>query len=118
VVLRRRLWFLAKGMSLLAIGVGNTHTVLGIYEDGRLTRHWRIERRLRAAYAAGELGWADVRISLQAWNAHAAHGTTWRLRRSVFDQGEFRRQRNDVADRGVGALSAPTWGPPDGGVPR
>jgi type III pantothenate kinase len=45
VVLRRRLWFLAKGMSLLAIDVGNTHTVLGIYEDGRLTRHWRIETK-------------------------------------------------------------------------
>jgi type III pantothenate kinase len=30
-------------MSLLAIDVGNTHTVLGIYEDGVLARHWRIE---------------------------------------------------------------------------
>ncbi len=30
-------------MSLLAIDVGNTHTVLGIYEAGRLARHWRIE---------------------------------------------------------------------------
>jgi len=30
-------------MSLLAIDVGNTHTVLGVFEDGRLVRHWRIE---------------------------------------------------------------------------
>lgn len=30
-------------MGLLAIDVGNTHTVLGIYEAGRLARHWRIE---------------------------------------------------------------------------
>jgi type III pantothenate kinase len=43
VVLRRQLWFLANRMGLLAIDVGNTHTVLGIYADGRLARHWRIE---------------------------------------------------------------------------
>jgi type III pantothenate kinase len=30
-------------MSLLAIDVGNTNTVLGIYEDQRLVRHWRVE---------------------------------------------------------------------------
>ena len=30
-------------MSVLAIDVGNTHTVLGIYEGERLARHWRIE---------------------------------------------------------------------------
>ena len=30
-------------MSLLAIDVGNTNTVLGIYEGERLARHWRIE---------------------------------------------------------------------------
>jgi len=30
-------------MSLLAIDVGNTNTVLGIYEGERLTRHWRVE---------------------------------------------------------------------------
>jgi type III pantothenate kinase len=34
---------MAAGMSLLAIDVGNTNTVLGIYERGRLARHWRIE---------------------------------------------------------------------------
>lgn len=30
-------------MTLLAIDVGNTHTVLGVFADGRLARHWRIE---------------------------------------------------------------------------
>ncbi|MGD9765454.1 MAG: type III pantothenate kinase [Candidatus Binatia bacterium] len=30
-------------MSLLAIDVGNTHTVLGIFDGGRLAHHWRIE---------------------------------------------------------------------------
>jgi len=32
-------------MSLLAIDVGNTNTVLGIFADGRLERHWRIETK-------------------------------------------------------------------------
>jgi type III pantothenate kinase len=27
---------------LLAIDVGNTHTVVGVYEDARLIRHWRV----------------------------------------------------------------------------
>jgi len=30
-------------MSLLAIDVGNTNTVFGIYADGRLQQHWRVE---------------------------------------------------------------------------
>lgn len=30
-------------MSVLAIDVGNTQTVLGVYEGARLVRHWRIE---------------------------------------------------------------------------
>jgi type III pantothenate kinase len=30
-------------MSLLAIDVGNTNTVLGIYDGERLVRHWRVE---------------------------------------------------------------------------
>jgi len=30
-------------MPLLTIDVGNTNTVLGIFADGRLTRHWRVE---------------------------------------------------------------------------
>jgi type III pantothenate kinase len=27
---------------LLAIDVGNTHTVIGVYEGDRLVRHWRV----------------------------------------------------------------------------
>ena len=27
---------------LLAIDVGNTHTVIGVYEGERLVRHWRV----------------------------------------------------------------------------
>jgi type III pantothenate kinase len=31
--------------SLLAVDVGNTNTVLGLYENGRLLRHWRLTTR-------------------------------------------------------------------------
>ena len=31
--------------SLLAVDVGNTNTVLGLFEDGRLSRHWRLTTR-------------------------------------------------------------------------
>jgi len=31
--------------ALLAVDVGNTNTVLGLYEDGTLTRHWRLTSR-------------------------------------------------------------------------
>ena len=31
--------------ALLAVDVGNTNTVLGMYEDGELLRHWRLTTR-------------------------------------------------------------------------
>src|SRR5262249_15622876 len=34
--------------ALLAVDVGNTNTVLGLYEDGTLTRHWRLTSRREA----------------------------------------------------------------------
>jgi len=47
----------------------------------------RGRRRLRlqnAAAVAGVLSHAAARASLQSWNAHLAHGHTWRLRRRLF----------------------------------
>jgi type III pantothenate kinase len=68
--------FLGEGwwfdlMSLLAIDVGNTNTVFGCYEDGRLARHWRVETDARrtvdehAVLLRGLLG-ADASASLDA----------------------------------------------------
>ena len=31
--------------ALLAVDVGNTNTVLGLFEDGQLLRHWRLTTR-------------------------------------------------------------------------
>ncbi|MCX6029059.1 MAG: reverse transcriptase domain-containing protein [Chloroflexi bacterium] len=46
-------------------------------------------RAQRAAYRAGQTGPADVRQSLRAWIAHASHGNTYRLRRTLFRQVVF-----------------------------
>ncbi len=54
-------------------------------------RQRRRIRRLCKAYAEGVLTWPDVVASLEAWNAHAAHGTTWRLRKDVFGEASFVR---------------------------
>jgi retron-type reverse transcriptase len=54
-------------------------------------RQRRRLRLLQCGYASGSLSWREVARSLQAWNAHAQHGTTWKLRRDVFDRARFRR---------------------------
>ena len=41
-------------------------------------------KRLQAAYAQGQMTEHDVTQSLQSWNAHLAHGDTWRLRQHIF----------------------------------
>jgi len=67
-------------------------------------RQRRRIRRLRKAYAEGDLTWQEVIASLEAWNAHAAHGTTWRLRGEVFRNAPFMR-----------GTAAPASGPPPAG---
>ncbi|MFM7887980.1 MAG: reverse transcriptase domain-containing protein [Pseudanabaena sp.] len=41
-------------------------------------------KRLQAAYASGRLSQSEIAQSLQSWNAHLAHGDTWRLRQQIF----------------------------------
>ena len=50
-------------------------------------------RRLQKQYTDGEVDWPEVAQSLQAWNAHAEHGTTWKLRQDVFDKAVFIRSK-------------------------
>ena len=52
-------------------------------------RQRRRMRTLHHAYRSGSMAWDDVTASLQSWNAHAAHGDTWRLRRRVFGGAVF-----------------------------
>ncbi|MGE0681973.1 MAG: reverse transcriptase domain-containing protein [Candidatus Binatia bacterium] len=56
-------------------------------------RQRRRLKRLQRDYASGLLSWREVVMSLQAWNAHAKFGTTWKLRAHVFDQAPFIRSR-------------------------
>jgi len=55
-----------------------------------LQRERRRIRRLKQEYAEGLVSWDNVKESLQAWNAHAAHGDTWRMRGDVFSNAVFR----------------------------
>ena len=51
-------------------------------------------RRLRGmqrAYAVGSISRDEVLARVRGWTAHAAHGDTWRLRRQLFSQYDFRR---------------------------
>ncbi len=41
-------------------------------------------KRLRSAHAKGTLSDHEISQSLQSWNAHLAHGNTWRLRQQIF----------------------------------
>ncbi|VAW40869.1 Retron-type RNA-directed DNA polymerase [hydrothermal vent metagenome] len=43
-------------------------------------------RRQRRAIRRGDLTFSDIKPSLISWNAHAAHGDTWRLRSKLFYQ--------------------------------
>jgi RNA-directed DNA polymerase len=41
-------------------------------------------KRLQSAHAKGKISAHDFAQSLQSWNAHLAHGNTWRLRQHLF----------------------------------
>jgi retron-type reverse transcriptase len=43
-------------------------------------------KRLSLAHGKGELSDREIVQSLQSWNAHLAHGDTWRLRQQIFNQ--------------------------------
>ena len=62
---------------------------------GNVVRFRRRLRKLQLDYADGLADWPEVRASLQAWNAHAEHGDTWRLREEVFGGAGFSRDRGD-----------------------
>ena len=43
--------------------------------------------------ASGEMEWDEVAQCLNAWNSHASHGDTWRLREQIFSQHAFVKDR-------------------------
>jgi retron-type reverse transcriptase len=46
-------------------------------------------RKQRRAYSIGRQTWSEIAPSLQAWNAHASHGDTWRFRRDIYRMNTF-----------------------------
>lgn len=74
-----------------------------IFPDHRLltrenvTRAHRRLRRLAEEYERGILSLGRVQASLRSWLAHAAHGDTWGLRRSVL-RGLALRKGPSAAD--------------------
>lgn len=80
----------AAGIAFLGWRIFPDHRRLA---RGNVVRFRRRIRLLQRRFAAGEAGWREILPRLQAWNAHAAHGETWRLREQVFSQFPFARER-------------------------
>ncbi|MFN0120153.1 MAG: reverse transcriptase domain-containing protein [Blastocatellia bacterium] len=58
-----------------------------------LRRARRRLRNLRTDMANASIRWPEVAQSLQSWNAHLAHGDTWRLREAIFRGMVFHHDR-------------------------
>jgi hypothetical protein len=50
-------------------------------------------RRFARAFAEGELGWDDINPSVKSWVGHARHADTHGLRRAIFSEVKFKRER-------------------------
>lgn len=57
-----------------------------------LRRGRRRLRRLQHEYARARIAWSAVIQSLQSWEAHLKHGTTWHLRQKLFASVIFARE--------------------------
>lgn len=68
------------GIPFLGFRVYPTHRRIKRRKAVAFGRRWR---RLLQAYANGELSREGLEVALQGWIAHARHGDTYRLRRSL-----------------------------------
>lgn len=60
--------------------------------NDNLYRARRRCKQLQKAYAQGEIELPDLITRLQSWEAHLAHGDTYRLRQRIWQQLSFQRQ--------------------------
>jgi hypothetical protein len=56
---------------------------------------------LQVEYAHGRLDCSEVRERVRAWIAHAAHGSTWKLRQSLLAQFAFSKGAGSQRSRGL-----------------
>ena len=83
---KSRLRRVKEGIEFLGFVVLPTRLRLSSRNVRRMRRR---ARRLVRVHGSGLVTWPEVRDSLAAWNAHAAHGDTEGLRRDVFRQAVF-----------------------------
>lgn len=69
-------------------------------DRGNLARFRGKLKALQRHYAAGEMEWREVAERVGAWNAHAAHGDTFRLREELFSRYNFGQRRTAVKAAG------------------
>ena len=84
---KTRAYRTADGITFLGWRVFPDHRRL---VRGNVVRFRRRLKGLQRDYLAGLIDWDHVAACVQAWNAHADHGDTWRLREQIFDQHAFR----------------------------
>ncbi|MEM7675657.1 MAG: RNA-directed DNA polymerase [Myxococcota bacterium] len=79
-----------EGITFLGFTVDRTRLRLGPVAVRRARRR---HRELQRSFAAGA-SWDEIKASLQAWSAHANHGTTRGFLDAVFEQRPFRREQS------------------------
>lgn len=77
---RAQVFPVTTGIPFLGFRVYPTHRRIKRRKAVAFGRRWR---NLLQAYANGELSREGLEVSLQGWIAHARHGDTYRLRRSL-----------------------------------
>jgi hypothetical protein len=89
---KSRIYRSADGISFLGWRLFPDHRRL---LKSNVVRFGRRMRALQELYAGKQTGWEEVAACVRAWDAHAAHGDTWKLREAIFARFPFLRSLND-----------------------
>lgn len=88
------------------------HTYLT--EEGKIVRKVRRDskqkmkrkiKKFNKAYAAGEIGYEEVRHSVASWIGHAKHGNTYYLRKNVLGRLHLRRDNKNTLNEIISDFS-------------
>lgn len=112
-----RVYRVAEGAAFLGYRIFPTHRLLK--KDNTLKMRRRL-KKMSAQYHAGQLSLENVNQRIQSWIGHASHADTWHLRRRMFANTIFQRDRAKSAARGFveqqpeqRALRQPQQEPPE-----
>ena len=86
---KSRVYRSSEGITFLGWRIFPAHSRL---VRGNVVRFCHRMRGMQHDYARGRIGWEDIQPRVRAWNAHAEHGDTWKLRGKIFGQFAFRRR--------------------------